>query len=176
MGGSTVRSRDRDDRDRGAAGFLGLTRVGGGSTRRAELTRPDRGKPRANPETGQSARAPAFKDLRWAWPCSPRPPFDHAPRGVRWSPPGAPSWAPAAGFELWSRDKRPESRLFLRLPARRSLPPSPAAPIRRSQGFSSTQDRPGASEIRCRPVGFPPPSTAPAPYVSLPGAELPGAG
>lgn len=176
MSGSTVRSRGGDDRDRGAAGFLGLTRVGGGSTRRAELTRSDQGKPRADPETGGSARAPAFKDLCWAWPRSSRPPFGHAPRGVRWSPPGALSWAPAEGSELWPRDKRPESRLFLRLPARRRLPPSPAAPTRRSRGFPSTQDRPGASEIRCRPVGFPPPSTAQTPYVSPRGAGLPGTG
>lgn len=56
MGGSTVRSRGGDDRDRGAAGFLGLTRVGGGSTRRAELARYGQRKAEADRETGGSAR------------------------------------------------------------------------------------------------------------------------
>lgn len=45
-----------------AAGCLGLTRVGGGSTRRAELARTGQRKPSGGHKKPARVRAPAYKD------------------------------------------------------------------------------------------------------------------
>lgn len=99
-------------------------------------------------------RTPAFKASQRGV-VSPRPAHLQAtPRGFSAGlRPGAQSLVKAAGSEPWPRDKRPESRLFLRLPAHRRLLPSPPHPLSFLPCASGTSHR-----GRCRPTGFPPPS------------------
>lgn len=81
MGGSTVGSRGGDDRDRGAAGFLGLTRVGGGSTRRAELARSEQ-REAAGGSGGWRERArPLLKTYSGRGLINHAQSLDHAPSG-----------------------------------------------------------------------------------------------
>lgn len=72
---------------RRAAGCLGLTRVGGGSTRRAELARTGQRKPSGGHKNQPGSARPPLKTPRGAWSSSPRPPPGHAPRLLGGPPP-----------------------------------------------------------------------------------------